>query len=82
MSKIYDFDMKDYKGKTFSFKQFEGMVIIVVNVASKCGLSNTSYERMKTIYHEHQNVVLILCLISEVSSEILQYMKSSSYSYK
>ncbi|OQS53898.1 GPX2 [Ecytonucleospora hepatopenaei] len=61
MKNIYDFEMRDYKGKTFSFKQFKGMVIIVVNVASKCGLSNSSYERMKTIYHEHQNVIFVLC---------------------
>lgn len=61
MVDIYNFTLKDFKGQAFNLSDYKGKVIIVVNVASKCGLSNSSYGRMKTILDEHKEVVFILC---------------------
>lgn len=37
MSNIYDFKMKDIFGNLVDFKKYKNKVLIIVNVASKCG---------------------------------------------
>ncbi|MBQ9202356.1 MAG: glutathione peroxidase [Bacteroidales bacterium] len=39
MEKIYDFKALTSKGKELDFSQFEGKVLLIVNTASKCGLT-------------------------------------------
>ena len=39
MTKIYDFKALTSKGKEIDFAQFEGKVLLIVNTASKCGLT-------------------------------------------
>jgi len=39
MEKIYDFKALTSKGKELDFAQFEGKVLLIVNTASKCGLT-------------------------------------------
>ncbi|KAL2911745.1 Glutathione peroxidase 2 [Polyrhizophydium stewartii] len=38
-SPIYTFDVKDLRGKPVDFTQFKGKVLLIVNTASKCGLT-------------------------------------------
>ena len=45
-SKIYQFNLNDLSGEPFQFKQLEGKVVLIVNVASKCGFTN-QYEGYK-----------------------------------
>ena len=39
MATIYDFKALTAKGKELDFSQFEGKVLLIVNTASKCGLT-------------------------------------------
>lgn len=39
MSKFYELAPKDKKGEPFPFTQLEGKVVLIVNVASKCGFT-------------------------------------------
>ncbi len=39
MSSIYDFTLKDIDGRDRSLAEFKGQVLLVVNVASKCGFT-------------------------------------------
>ena len=46
---IFDFTMKGIDGDPVPLKSFEGKVIMIVNVASKCGLT-PQYEGLQTLY--------------------------------
>lgn len=48
-STIYDFKMKSIDGKEVALKKFMGDVLLVVNVASKCG-NTPQYEALQKLY--------------------------------
>ena len=39
MPSIYDFTLKDIDGRERNLAEFKGQVLLVVNVASKCGFT-------------------------------------------
>jgi len=51
---IYDFTVKDIKGQDVSLKNYEGKVLLIVNVASKCGLT-PQYEGLETLYKQYKD---------------------------
>lgn len=56
---IYDFQMKNIDGKEVSLKKYEGKVILVVNVASKCGLT-PQYEGLEALYEKYKSKGLVI----------------------
>jgi glutathione peroxidase len=50
---------KDAAGKETSLKAWEGKAILVVNVASKCGLTK-QYEGLETLYQKHKEAGLVV----------------------
>ncbi len=36
---IYDFEVKDLSGKTVHLADYKGKVLLIVNIASACGLT-------------------------------------------
>lgn len=59
-SAFYQFVVKDIDGKDFSLAQFKGKKVMVVNVASKCGLT-PQYEKLELLYKQYggENFVII-----------------------
>ena len=57
---IYQFKVTDLSGKEFDFATLKGKKILVVNTASKCGLT-PQYENLQTIYdrYKDQNLVIV-----------------------
>lgn len=53
-SSIYDFTMKDIDGKDIPLSQYKGKVLLVVNVASKCGFT-PQYEGLESIYKKYSD---------------------------
>jgi glutathione peroxidase len=49
---FYDFTVNDIDGNEFSFEQFKGKKVMVVNVASKCGLT-PQYEQLEEVYEKY-----------------------------
>lgn len=49
---LYDFTVKDIDGNDFALSQFEGKKVLVVNVASKCGLT-PQYEDLQALYEQY-----------------------------
>lgn len=50
---LYDIPLKDIQGKDTSLKAYQGQVLLVVNVASKCGLT-PQYAGLEKLYRDHK----------------------------
>ena len=55
----YDFNFKDIEGKNIKLSDFKNKVIVVVNVASRCGFTN-QYDDLQTLWTTYQNKGLII----------------------
>jgi glutathione peroxidase len=56
---IYDFTINRINGKATALKEFQGKVLLIVNVASKCGLTS-QYEGLEKIYEKYQQQGLVV----------------------
>jgi glutathione peroxidase len=50
---IHDFEMLDIDGNKVSLEKFKGKVVLIVNVASKCGLT-PQYQELQAIYSKYR----------------------------
>jgi glutathione peroxidase len=50
---LFDFTMNAIDGKEVPLKEYKGKVVMVVNVASKCGLT-PQYEGLEKLYRDHK----------------------------
>jgi len=51
---IYDYKVKDINGQDISMSKYKGKVLLIVNVASKCGFT-PQYEGLETLYEEYKS---------------------------
>lgn len=56
---FYDFSAEDIKGKTINMHEFEGKVVLVVNTASKCGLT-PQFEGLENLYKKYEKDGLVI----------------------
>ncbi len=56
---IYDIPLKKINGETASLAEFKGKVVLVVNVASKCGLT-PQYEGLEKLYEQLEPKGLVI----------------------
>lgn len=50
---IYDFKVKDNKGKEVDLKEYKGKVLLIVNTATGCGFT-PQYIGLQTLYEKYQ----------------------------
>jgi len=53
MKTIYDFQVKKANGEIQSLKEYEGKTLLIVNTASKCGLS-PQFEGLQKLYEQYK----------------------------
>ncbi|XP_058000980.1 probable glutathione peroxidase 2 isoform X1 [Hevea brasiliensis] len=51
---IYDFTVKDIRGNDVSLSEYSGKVLLIVNVASKCGLTQSNYKELNVLYEKYK----------------------------
>ena len=51
---LYDFTVKDIYGEDFDFSDLKGKKIMIVNTASKCGLT-PQYKGLENLYSKYKN---------------------------
>lgn len=54
MSSVYDFTVKDIDGKEVSLKNYSGKVLLIVNVASRCGYTK-QYTPLEALYEKYKD---------------------------
>ncbi|TDE07239.1 glutathione peroxidase [Flavobacterium sandaracinum] len=56
---IYQFKVEDLSGKSFDFASLKGKKVIIVNTASKCGLT-PQYKDLEATYKEYKDKGLVI----------------------
>lgn len=56
---LYNFKVKDIDGNEFDMSQLKGKKIMIVNVASKCGLT-PQYEQLEVLYNKYKDKNFII----------------------
>ncbi len=69
----YDFKFKDINGGELKLSQFKGKVLLVTNVASRCGFTN-QYKGLQSIWEEYKNKNFVVIGVS--SNDFNQELKN------
>jgi glutathione peroxidase len=56
---LYDIPLKDINGRDTSLKEHKGKVLLIVNVASKCG-NTPQYTGLEALYQKHKDKGLVV----------------------
>ena len=54
MKTVYDFSVKDRKGKDVSLKEYANEVLLIVNTATKCGFT-PQYDELEALYKKYHS---------------------------
>ncbi|KAL8101906.1 putative glutathione peroxidase 8 [Apium graveolens] len=52
---VYDITVKNAMGKDVDLDIYKGKVLLIVNVASKCGMTNSNYTELNQLYEKYKD---------------------------
>ncbi|KAK1353355.1 Glutathione peroxidase [Heracleum sosnowskyi] len=52
---IHEFTVKDAKSNDVELSKYKGKVLLIVNVASQCGLTNSNYTELADLYQKYKD---------------------------
>ncbi|KAF3436328.1 hypothetical protein FNV43_RR23420 [Rhamnella rubrinervis] len=52
---IHEFTVKDSRGKDVDLSTYKGKILLVVNVASKCGFTDSNYTQLTELYNRYRD---------------------------
>nr|GEX95762.1 probable glutathione peroxidase 5 [Tanacetum cinerariifolium] len=65
---IHEFTVKDSKGKEVDLSIYKGKVVLIVNVASKCGFTNANYPKLTQLYKKYNTKDTLELFMQEPAS--------------
>lgn len=65
---IYDFTVKDTYGNDVSLEKYRGYVVLIVNIASQCGLTKSNYAKLTELRNQYYDKgMLFLLFLSRIT---------------
>lgn len=52
---VHDFTVKDTHGNDVSLNKYKGNVLLIVNIASKCGLTSSNYKELTELHEKYSD---------------------------
>ncbi|CAA7399061.1 unnamed protein product [Spirodela intermedia] len=52
---VHDFTAKDARGNEVDLSSYKGKELLIINVASQCGLTHSNYTEMRQVYDKYKN---------------------------
>lgn len=52
---VYDFTVKDTYGNDVKLDKYKGKVLVVVNIASQCGLTTSNYKQLTELQEKYKD---------------------------
>jgi glutathione peroxidase len=52
---VYEFTVKDIDNQEVKLDKYKGKVLLIVNVASKCGFTKTNYKELNELYNTYHD---------------------------
>lgn len=52
---VHDFTVRDIDGKEVKLSDYKGKVLLIVNVASECGLTKPTYPQLESLYRKYKD---------------------------